>query len=70
MLDNVALTSILTTILTVIIAGVGGVIAITNPETLGFQDYATTVGIGVGASAGGLGFLGMARTQSGKGVRR
>lgn len=69
MLDNVALTSILTALLTVIIAGVGGVIAITHPETLSFQEYATTVGIGVGASAGGLGVLGMARAQSGKGTR-
>lgn len=52
-----------TTILVLIVAIVGGVVAIIHPDVLSFQDYATAVGI----SAGGLGVLGIARSQAGKG---
>jgi hypothetical protein len=52
-----------TTILVVIVALVGGVIAILHPETLSFAGYAEKLGI----AAGGLGVLGIARSDSGKG---
>jgi hypothetical protein len=52
-----------TTILTVLVAIVGGVIAVTNPDQLSFLEYAGAVGV----SGGGLGVLGIARTQAGKG---
>lgn len=59
LLDNLPVT----TIITVIVALVGGVIAITNPTQLSFLEYAGAVGI----SGGGLGVLGIARSQAGKG---
>lgn len=52
-----------TTIITVVVAIVGGVIAILHPDVLSFQDYAQSVGI----SGGGLGILGLARSAAGKG---
>lgn len=52
------------TILTVLVAIVGGVIAVLHPETLSFSGYCQDVGI----AAGGFGVLGIARSQSGKGV--
>lgn len=58
-LDNLPVTSILT----VIVALVGGVIAVLHPETLSFSGYAKDLGI----AAGGLGVLGVARSQAGKG---
>ena len=58
-LDNLPVTSILV----VIVAIVGGVIAILHPETLSFTGYAHDVGV----SAAGLGVLGIARSQAGKG---
>lgn len=54
------------TILVVIVAIVGGVIAIWHPDTLSFSAYCRDLGI----AAGGLGVLGVARAQSGKGVNR
>jgi len=63
LLDNTPVASVLV----VIIAIVGGVVCITNPEGIeAFKQYA----VAVGASAGGLGFLGIARAQSGKGVSK
>lgn len=58
-LDKIPVTSILV----VMIALVGGVVAILHPETLSFSGYARDVGI----AAGGLGVLGIARSQAGKG---
>lgn len=55
----------LASIIAVIGAVVGGVIAIVNPDTLSFQDYCVAVGV----LAGGSGVLGYARAQSGKGVK-
>jgi hypothetical protein len=52
-----------TTIITVIVALVGGVVAIANPTELSFLEYAGAVGI----SGGGLGVLGIARSAAGKG---
>ncbi len=58
-LDNAPVT----TLITVGIAVVGGVIAILHPETLSFSQYVKDVGIG----SGGLGVLGLARSAVGKG---
>jgi hypothetical protein len=54
------------TLITVLAALVGGVIAILHPETLSFSGYCKDIGV-VGAGAG---VLGIARAQSGKGVVR
>lgn len=54
----------LTSIITVILAVVGGVIAIWHPENIEtFLKYSG----GVGAAGGGLGVLGIARSALGKG---
>lgn len=58
-LDKLPVASILAVIVTV----VGGVIAINDPTTLSFSGYCKDVGIAVG----GLGVLGIARSQAGKG---
>jgi hypothetical protein len=59
-LDNTPLTSIITVIVTL----VGGVIAFAHPSDIDvFLKYAAAVG----ASGGGLGVLGIARSQAGKG---
>lgn len=60
LLDSLPVASILA----VIVAVVGGVVAITNPDALSFSGYCQDVGI----AAGGLGVLGVARAQSGKGA--
>lgn len=67
LLDNSPLTSILVLAIVLIIVGVGGAIAIIHPDVLSFSDYVTDVGIGVGGSSAGLGVLGIARSQAGKG---
>lgn len=67
MLDNIPLTSILVLLITIIVVGVGGAIAIIHPDLLSFSDYVKDVGIGVGSSSAGLGILGVARSQAGKG---
>lgn len=54
----------LASLLVVIVAVVGGVVVVVNPETLSFEDYLRNVGI----FAGGVGVLGIARAQSGKGT--
>jgi hypothetical protein len=54
------------TILALLVAIVGGVIAILHPDTLSFSGYCQDVGIAVG----GLGVLGIARSQAGKGTKR
>ena len=59
LLDNLPVT----TILTIIVAIVGGVVAVVHPEALSFSGYARDLGI----AAGGLGVLGVARSQAGKG---
>lgn len=51
------------TILALVVAIVGGVIAVLHPETLSFSDYCRDIGIAVG----GIGILGIARSQGGKG---
>ena len=56
-------TNPVTTILAVIVAIVGGVIAVLNPDVLSFSAYCRDLGI----AAAGLGVLGIARAQSGKG---
>jgi hypothetical protein len=56
----------LASIVTVIVAIVGGVIAILNPDVLSFQAYATSVGV----TGGGMGVLGLARANSGKGLAK
>ncbi len=61
-LDNVPVA----TIVTVLVAIVGAVIAIVHPETLSFTEYAKTLGY----TGAGLGILGIARAQSGKGISR
>jgi hypothetical protein len=58
-LDNLPVTTIITVVVTI----VGGVIAVLHPETLSFSEYARDVGI----AGGGLGVLGIARSQAGKG---
>jgi len=60
-LDNIPLASVIT----VLGAIVGGVIAIINPDVLSFEDYIKDLGI----LAGGSGLLGLARANSGKGVK-
>jgi hypothetical protein len=67
MLDNIPLTSILVLLIVVIVVGVGGAIAIVHPELLSFSEYVKDVGLGVGGSSAGLGVLGVARSQAGKG---
>jgi len=60
LLDNIPLTSILT----VIVALVGGVIAFFHPGDIDvFLKYSAAVGAG----SGGLGVLGIARSAAGKG---
>lgn len=66
-LNNSPVTTILSVIVTTVIVGVGGAIAILHPETLSYSAYVKDVGIGVGGSVGGLGILGIARSQAGKG---
>jgi hypothetical protein len=66
-LNNSPVTTILSVIVTTVIVGVGGAIAILHPETLTFSAYVKDVGIGVGGSVTGLGVLGIARSQAGKG---
>jgi hypothetical protein len=60
-LDNIPLASVLV----VIVAVVGGVIAVVNPDVLSFSNYVRDLGI----AAAGLGVLGYARTQAGKGLK-
>ncbi len=59
-LDKIPLASVVF----VIVAIVGGVIATLHPDTLSFSGYVRDVGI----AAAGLGVLGIARAQSGKGT--
>lgn len=66
-LNSNPVTTILSVIITTVIVGVGGAIAIIHPETLSFSDYVKDVGVGVGGTVGGLGVLGIARSQAGKG---
>jgi len=66
-LNNNPVTTILAVIVTTVIVGVGGAIAIIHPETLSFSEYVQDVGIGVGGATAGLGVLGIARSQAGKG---
>lgn len=60
-LDNIPLASIIT----VLGALVGGVLVIVHPETLSFSEYLKDLGL----LAGGSGLLGLARANSGKGVK-
>jgi hypothetical protein len=60
LLDNLPLASLLT-----VAAIVGGVIALIQGE-VSFEEFL----ISLGAFTGGAGLLGVARAQSGKGVRR
>lgn len=54
-----------TLIVVVVGAVVGGIITITNPQTLDFNTYLKDLGI----LAGGSGLLGLARAHSGKGIK-
>jgi hypothetical protein len=59
-----AVATILTTILCVIVAGVGGAVTLLDPDQLAFKDYAETVStfaIGVGLLAIGRGLMGRSR---------
>lgn len=53
----------ITSLIAVIVVGVGAVLAITNPDTLTYEDYLTKTGIFLG----GLGVLGVARSMANKG---
>jgi hypothetical protein len=60
LLDNNPVASIIAVIVTI----VGGVVCIVEPSSIGtFKQYAVAVGI----SCAGLGVLGIARSQGGKG---
>lgn len=58
-LDDIPLASVAF----VIVAIAGAIIAIIHPDTLSFSGYVRDIGI----AAAGLGVLGIARAQSGKG---
>lgn len=60
-LDSIPLASVLV----VIVAVAGAVIAVVNPDALSFSNYVKDLGI----AAAGLGVLGYARTQAGKGTK-
>lgn len=51
-----------------LVAGVlvGGIIAIVNPDVLSYEDYMKSLG----ALAAGAGVLGLARNQSGRGLKK
>src|SRR5262245_53304698 len=61
-LDDLPLASVLT----VILALVGGVVCIVSPDVLSYDDYLK----GMGAVAAGSGVLGIARNQSGRGLKK
>ena len=56
----------LASLLGIVAAVIGGVIVIVSPDTLSWDQYVKSLGF----LLGGAGVLGIARAQSGKGVRK